>query len=120
MRRYKRFKCKEVDIDDYKKEIACADAKLVITDDGQELNNYEAVELLNSLYWENIALDWRNEKLFDIIQELKEIIFRYSIDKIFDRSYKIGEDMDELNEVFESENINDLINFCKQWCENGK
>ena len=26
----------------------------------------------------------------------------------------------ELNEVFESENINDLINFCKQWCENGK
>ena len=47
----KRFKIKEIEIDDY--NVECADAKLVITDNDEVVTNEQAVDLLNELIFEN-------------------------------------------------------------------
>ena len=63
----KRFKIKEIEIDDY--NVECADAKLVITDNDEVLLNTDAVDLLNKLNDENQELKRFIEELEQTYEE---------------------------------------------------
>lgn len=84
---------------------------------GEPLTNDELVRILNTndgAFVENFTLKNEINKLKEEKEQLKQIIYEDESQIIGDWSSHIQEDMKELNEAYESDDINDLIRFCKE------
>ena len=84
---------------------------------GGPLTNDELVRILNTndgAFVENFTLKNEINKLKEEKEQLKQIIYEDESQIIGEWSSHIQEDMKELNEAYESDDINDLIRFCRE------